>query len=141
MAPTSAHMNKVAEHITLYLRSPDILFLQEIQDNSGPANDGTVSANLTLSTLVNAIANTTNGTDYSFIEIPPIDGQDGGQPGGNIRAVYLYVCCKGNYAVAYIIDRYRADKFRLAGNASVGDSLDATTVTMDEDGKLGLTFV
>lgn len=89
MAPSSAHMGNVAEHIVTHLRSPDILFLQEIQDNSGPVNDGTVEANLTLTALVNAILNVTNGTKYDFVEIPPVDGQDGGQPGGNIRTVYL----------------------------------------------------
>ena len=36
---------------------------------------------------------------------------------------------------------YRADKLRLAGNASAGGSLDTTTIITDEDGKLGLTFV
>ena len=30
------------------------------------------------------------GTSYDFIDIPPVDDQDGGQPGGNIRVAYLY---------------------------------------------------
>lgn len=64
------------------------MFVQEIQDNSGVTPDGTVSANLTLTTLTNAIAALTNVT-YSFVEIAPIDGADGGQPGGNIRTAYL----------------------------------------------------
>ena len=48
-----------------------------------------VSGNLTLTTLSAAIA-AAGGPSYSFIEIVPVDDQDGGQPGGNIRTAYLY---------------------------------------------------
>lgn len=88
MAPTSAHIPTVAEHISLYLKTPAIMILQEIQDNSGPTDDGVVSANLTLSTLVAAIKNA-SGVDYAFVDVPPVNNQDGGQPGGNIRPAYL----------------------------------------------------
>ena len=88
MAPTSSHVPAVAEHIASYLLSPDILFVQEIQDNSGPTDDGTVSANVTLATLANAIKNI-SGVVYDFVDIAPEDGKDGGQPGGNIRQAYL----------------------------------------------------
>lgn len=66
------------------------MFLQEIQDNNGPTSDGTVDANVTLSTLVDAIYSISNVT-YAYTYINPIDGQDGGQPGGNIRTAYLSV--------------------------------------------------
>lgn len=89
MAPNSTTLPTVANHIANFLKTPDIMFVQEIQDNSGPTDDGTVVANLTLQTLVNAIANASGGVQYSFLEISPIDGQDGGEPGGNIRQVYL----------------------------------------------------
>ena len=72
------------------MRTPDFLFLQEVQDDSGPTDDGTVSANLTLTTLVNAIQSI-SGVSYSFASVDPIDKADGGQPGGNIRTAYLYV--------------------------------------------------
>ncbi|OCB87746.1 DNase I-like protein [Sanghuangporus baumii] len=125
MAPTSSHISTVAEHIASSLNAPDIMFLQEIQDNSGPTDDGTVSANLTLTTLVNAIANATgNRLRYNFTEIPPVDGEDGGQTGGNIRVAYLY----------------RGDKLKLAGNATAGGSLDSTSVLLDENGKIDLVF-
>lgn len=88
MSPTSAHLPTVAAHISNLLRTPDIMFLQEIQDNSGPTDDGTVSANVTLSTLVKAIADVSNVT-YAFATIDPVDGRDGGQPGGNIRTAFL----------------------------------------------------
>lgn len=47
------------------------------------------SANKTLSTLTTEIQSH-GGTNYSFIDIPPVDGKDGGEPGGNIRVAYLY---------------------------------------------------
>lgn len=88
MAPNSSHIPAVANHIANYLNTPDIMFVQEIQDDSGPTDDGVVSANLTLTTLVNAIQKE-NGISYSFIDIAPLDNQDGGEPGGNIRQAYL----------------------------------------------------
>ncbi|KAF9554721.1 DNase I-like protein [Agrocybe pediades] len=112
MAPTSSHIPAVAAHISNLLRTPDIMFLQEIQDNSGPTDDGTVNANLTLSTLVAAIAKISNVT-YSFASIDPVDGQDGGQPGGNIRTAFLY----------------KPEKLKLVGGAPAGGSLDVTQVT------------
>ena len=90
LAPSSAHLPNIAAHIVNYLKTPDILFLQEIQDDSGPTNDGTVSGNATLATLVSAITALSPSTTYAFTEIVPVNNQDGGQPGGNIRVAYLY---------------------------------------------------
>ncbi|KAF5509311.1 hypothetical protein CGCF413_v002351 [Colletotrichum fructicola] len=90
LAPTSAHLLSIAAHIADYMKTPDLIFVQEIQDNTGPTNDGVVSSNVTLSTLTAAIESHTNGTVYDFVTIDPVDGQDGGQPGGNIRVAYLY---------------------------------------------------
>ena len=90
MAPNSRHVPFVADHIANYLNTPDIMFVQEIQDNSGPTDDGVVSANLTLTTLVNAIQEK-SGILYSFIDIAPVNNQDGGKSGGNIRQAYLWV--------------------------------------------------
>jgi len=89
LAPSSAHLPTIARDIVQYLRSPDLMFLQEIQDNNGPTNDAVVSANLTLATLVASIA-AQGGKNYSFVEIPPVDDTNGGQPGGNIRNAYIY---------------------------------------------------
>lgn len=80
----------IALQIVNALGSPDILALQEIQDNSGSANDGTVSASMTLQMLVDAIA-ANGGPVYSFIDHPFItNNTNGGEPGGNIRVAYLY---------------------------------------------------
>jgi len=48
-----------------------------------------VDANLTLSQLVNNIT-ALGGVSYEFVDIDPVNNQDGGQPGGNIRQAYLY---------------------------------------------------
>lgn len=91
MGPTPAsHISAVASHIVDHLLTPDMMFLQEIQDNSGETDDGTVMANLTLSNLVASIAKLSNVT-YAFASIDPVNNQDGGVPGGNIRQAYLWV--------------------------------------------------
>ena len=48
-----------------------------------------VDANVTLLALIDSIDSISDVT-YEFIDIPPVDDQDGGQPGGNIRVAYLY---------------------------------------------------
>ncbi|KAL4950591.1 Endonuclease/exonuclease/phosphatase [Aspergillus filifer] len=89
LTPDSDHIDAIADHIANFLNGPTIMILQEIQDNTGATDDGVVSANVTLSTLADLIA-AAGGPDYSFTEIAPIDGEDGGEPGGNIRVAYLY---------------------------------------------------
>ncbi|MFM2390597.1 MAG: hypothetical protein RLZZ437_2152 [Pseudomonadota bacterium] len=92
----NGRFDAIARHIVQNMGSPDILGLQEVQDNSGSTNDGTVSASLTLQTLIDAIDRIddgqVNGTSgYAFIDNTFIaDGLSGGQPGGNIRTAYLY---------------------------------------------------
>lgn len=80
----------LGRHIAVNLGSPDIVALQEVQDNSGSANDGAIAADMTLQMLVDAIA-AAGGPTYAFIDNPFIvDGRSGGQPGGNIRNAFLY---------------------------------------------------
>ncbi|MCL3882974.1 endonuclease/exonuclease/phosphatase family protein [Marivita sp. GX14005] len=86
----------IAEQILTNLASPDIIALQEVQDGSGSADDGTVSAAGTFAALIDAIDladdGTLNGsTGYAYIDNPFIgDNTSGGQPGGNIRTGFLY---------------------------------------------------
>ncbi|KAL5045031.1 hypothetical protein BDW71DRAFT_215313 [Aspergillus fruticulosus] len=89
LTPTSDTIEAIADHIANYLNGPAIMCLQEIQDNTGSTDDGVVDANVTLSTLAELIS-AAGGPDYDFTEIAPLDGEDGGQPGGNIRVAYLY---------------------------------------------------
>lgn len=84
-----AVFDRLAEGIVEYLRSPDILSLEEIQDDSGPEDDGTVTADRTLDLLAAAVKDA-GGPAYEWREIAPQDGRDGGEPGGNIRNAYLF---------------------------------------------------
>ncbi len=82
--------NAIANQIVSNLKAPDIIGLQEIQDNSGSGDDGVISADQTLQQLVDAIA-TAGGPTYSFIDNTFIgNNTSGGQPGGNIRTAFLY---------------------------------------------------
>ncbi|WP_018156060.1 endonuclease/exonuclease/phosphatase family protein [Demetria terragena] len=85
----STKFSRLAQQITTNLRSPDVLALEEIQDNSGSQDDGVVSSSTTVSTLVAAIK-AAGGPTYEARSIDPEDKVDGGQPGGNIRTVFLY---------------------------------------------------
>jgi len=71
------------------LQSPDIVSLEEIQDNNGATNDGTVAADQTVQKLIDAIA-AAGGPTYDWRSIDPANGTDGGEPGGNIRQVFLF---------------------------------------------------
>jgi uncharacterized protein len=91
LAPTTAASKfaSLGKQVVTNLRSPDILAVQEIQDNDGAKDDGVVAADVTLGDLVSAIQ-AAGGPTYSWTGIDPVNDQDGGQPGGNIRQVILY---------------------------------------------------
>ncbi len=80
---------RLAEQIVNNLNGPDVIALQEVQDDSGVADDGTVTADATLQAIVDAIA-AAGGPQYEFVDVDPIDNTQGGVPGGNIRVAYLY---------------------------------------------------
>lgn len=44
LSPKSAHLPKVASQIVQYLKTPDLLFIQEVQDDSGATNDNGMSS-------------------------------------------------------------------------------------------------
>ncbi|YAL84546.1 endonuclease/exonuclease/phosphatase family protein [Dermacoccaceae bacterium W4C1] len=96
LAPSDSatKFSRLATQITTNLRSPDVLTLEEIQDNSGSRNDGVVASGTTVTKLINAIA-AAGGPAYSARWIDPVDLADGGQPGGNIRQVFLYRTDRG----------------------------------------------
>lgn len=79
----------LANAVVNNLKSPDIISLEEIQDNNGATNDNVVDANLTYQTLIDAIA-AAGGPTYEYRQINPVDDQDGGEPGGNIRVGFLF---------------------------------------------------
>ncbi|KUO22688.1 endonuclease/exonuclease/phosphatase family protein [Streptomyces dysideae] len=87
--PSDASFEEHATAIVNNLKSPDILSLEEIQDNNGRTNDGTVAADQTVRKLIDAIV-AAGGPAYDWRSVDPVDGEDGGQPGGNIRNVFLF---------------------------------------------------
>ena len=87
--PDAEQRTKLANQIVNNLQTPDIIALQEIQDNNGTTNDGTTDATQTLQDFVDAIA-LAGGPTYSFFDVAPADGTGGGVPGGNIRNAFLY---------------------------------------------------
>jgi predicted extracellular nuclease len=80
---------RLAAIIADALGAPDIVAVQEVQDDSGPEDDGTVSSARTLELIVEAIE-AAGGPHYDTRSIDPSDGADGGQPGGNIRTAFLF---------------------------------------------------
>ena len=84
-----AKFNALAQGIVSRLGSPDIVVLEEVQDNNGPANDAVVAADATLNALISAIQGA-GGPTYQFRQINPVDDADGGEPGGNIRVAFLF---------------------------------------------------
>ncbi len=98
--------DRLARTIVKDLASPAIVALQEVQDDDGPADTGRVGADRTLAKLCDAIV-AARGPRYEWFQISPVDGLDGGQPGGNIR-------------VAYLVDPERVSA-RRRGRAGAGD--------------------
>lgn len=90
-ADNQATFDALAAGIVENLAAPDIVTLEEIQDDNGPAatGDGVVSAEQTLRRFVDAIVKA-GGPRYKVRQIDPEDGADGGQPGGNIRVGFLF---------------------------------------------------
>jgi uncharacterized repeat protein (TIGR01451 family) len=107
----------LANQIVNHLQSPDIIGLQEIQDNTGPTDDGVVDATQTYTTLITAIE-AAGGPTYEFRDISPENNQDGGEPGANIRVGFLFRPDRG---LAFVD--------RPGGNATT-----PVTVTLGADG-------
>ncbi len=82
-------MARIGAHIAINLASPDIVALQEIQDNNGAEPGQVVAADQTYAALIAAIQ-AAGGPTYAFIDLHPRQDAEGGQPGGNIRNGYLY---------------------------------------------------
>ncbi|MCM1989819.1 immunoglobulin-like domain-containing protein [Oceanirhabdus seepicola] len=82
-------VNKIANSIVNNLNNPDIIGLIEVQDNNGDKDDSITDASKSYQTLIDAISSK-GGPLYAYTDIAPVDDQDGGIPGGNIRVGYIY---------------------------------------------------
>jgi predicted extracellular nuclease len=94
--PTDAQakFDGLAGQIVHNLRSPDLISLEEVQDNNGATDNGTVACDQTMSKLIDAIS-AAGGPSYSYRQISPVNDADGGEPGGNIRNVFLFRTDRG----------------------------------------------
>jgi hypothetical protein len=126
LAPSdpAAKFQALGQGIVTNLASPDIIAVEEVQDNDGATDDGVVAADQTISKLTAAIT-AAGGPVYDSREIDPVNDADGGQPGGNIRVVFLY-----NPAQVTFID---------AGGSGVNRSTTGTQV-VKQKGEPALTL-
>jgi predicted extracellular nuclease len=92
--PTDDSFARHAALIVNNLRSPDLIAIEEIQDNNGAVNDSVTDASVTWNALIAAIQ-AAGGPVYNYRQIDPVDDQDGGEPGGNIRVGFLFRTDRG----------------------------------------------
>ena len=93
----AAKFNTLATLIVENLKAPDLIAVEEMQDNNGTTggtNSPTVSASTTFTKLIQAIQ-AAGGPTYQFTNINPVAHQDGGEPGGNIRVGFLFRTDRG----------------------------------------------
>jgi uncharacterized protein len=92
-----AKYDHLASLIVTNLRSPDILGIEEVQDNDG-VGGGTgspvVDASTSWTRLIAAIQ-AAGGPLYDYRQIDPVDDDEGGAPGGNIRVGFLFRSDRG----------------------------------------------
>ncbi|WJY26447.1 endonuclease [Sporosarcina trichiuri] len=79
---------KLARAIANDMHSPDIVGVTEVQDNNGP-DAGGPEANESYERLIQAIVEA-GGVKYEYVNIDPVNNEDGGQPNANIRVGFLY---------------------------------------------------
>ena len=108
----TAKFNTLAGLIVNNMKSPDLIAVEEVQDNNGATDNGVVDPSVTIGNLITAIS-TAGGPTYGYRQINPVNDQDGGEPGGNIRQIFLFRTDRG----LSFVDRLG------------GDSTTATTVT------------
>lgn len=95
----------VAEAIVTNLSCPDIVTLAEIQDYNGISFSGSASAKETVETIIANIVGCPHDAEYKSINIDPIQNQEGGEPGGNIRVAMIYNALRVNFEQRLEADR------------------------------------
>lgn len=114
---TDDKARKLARAIAVDMGSPDIVGVTEVQDNNGPSA-GDSKADQSYQRLIDAIKGV-GGVEYQYVNIDPINNQDGGAPDANIRVGFLY----------------NPERVKLKEGIPSGD---ATTAVGYKDGKLTL---
>ncbi|MDN3920733.1 endonuclease/exonuclease/phosphatase family protein [Roseateles violae] len=94
---STTRFTQIAGQIAGSLGAPQIISLQEIQDNNGTTNNGTVAADVTLNNLAGAL-NAATGKSYKWVSVDPVNNADGGAGGGNIRQAFMYDSARVSFA-------------------------------------------
>ena len=84
-----ATFTEFANLIVNRLHSPDIVTVDGMLDDSGSVDDGVTAAGTTFARLITAIQ-AAGGPGYTYRQVDPADGQDGGVLGGNGRIGFLF---------------------------------------------------
>ncbi|MEG3166457.1 Calx-beta domain-containing protein [Sphingomonas sp. PB2P19] len=90
----TARFAALADAIANNLGAPDILSIEEIQDNNGAATGDGISttgtdASRTWELLIDAV-NAATGERYQWVDEAPVYNAEGGEQSGNIRVGFLY---------------------------------------------------
>ena len=116
-APQKVRFPILADQIVNLMGAPDIIGLQEIEDNDGNMGQLEVAADRTYQAIIDAVAEI-GGPPYAYVNIDPVPLQDGGVFHGNIRVGFLY----------------RLDKGIKLADAPHGDAVSAVSV-MEQNGQ------
>ncbi|QXJ26853.1 endonuclease/exonuclease/phosphatase [Actinomadura graeca] len=126
----------LADDIVRGLRSPDLVAVSGLRDNSGEADDGTVAADQTVAELITAISEA-GGPGYDWRSVNPRDNADGGERGTNGRVGFLFRTDRG---LAFV-DRPSPAEPMADGPPPGGPDPAVTPVrAVRRDGAAGLTL-
>src|SRR5918995_1377916 len=98
-----AKYDHLASLIVNNLQAPDVIGIEEVQDNDGavdppgpglPTDSTVVDADVAWTRLIAAIQ-AAGGPTYDYRQINPVDDAEGGAPGGNIRVGFLFRTDRG----------------------------------------------
>ena len=89
-----ATMPRLARLVVENMRAPDLIGIEEMQDNSGGTDDDITDASASWQAFIDAIV-AVGGPRYQYRQIDPENNADGGQPGGNIRVGFLFRTDRG----------------------------------------------
>ena len=117
--PSDNKYDILAHDIIVNMGGPDIVGLQEIQDDNGPGS-GVLSAAQNLQHLVDALNAADPTAHYVWAEIDPsAENSTGGEPGGNIRNAFVYDANRVSL-VAGSLELIQGDAFHNSRNPLVG---------------------
>ena len=89
-----ATMPRLARLVVENMRAPDLIGIEEMQDNNGETNNGITDASASWQAFIDAIV-AVGGPRYEYRQINPLNNADGGAPGGNIRVGFLFRTDRG----------------------------------------------